>query len=240
MSIQGNYIVTREREDIDWTARSEGGVLTPVLYRVTGDKDRDTLFMAEVVEVGPGVPLITLEQHATGDRIGGPPGPLATVLALRPEVFVVAPGDMLMMSLYNVSYRIHRGGKPHHVVQNRYVAGKLTRQVTGEYGVQPLQQYVHLKPAPERAQRSMNGPLIWTSDGDSDKVDDVAHGQGIMASYGEVVAIGPGRWDEMRFVKYAGAVGDLVLFDRSHSTLDVNVQGRKYTLVDARQIVSVE
>jgi co-chaperonin GroES (HSP10) len=106
--------------------------------------------------------------------------------------------------------------------------------------VMPLQQYVLLKPAPERAQQSMNGPLIWTSDGDAEKADDVAHGQGIMASYGEVVAVGPGRWDEMRFVQFTGQVGDLVLFDRSHSTLDVNIQGRKYTLVDARQIVSIE
>jgi co-chaperonin GroES (HSP10) len=227
--IQGNYILTREREDIDWTARSEGGILSPVLYRVTGDKDRDTLFMAEVVEVGPGLPLVTLDEHYE----------LGHVLRLRPEAFVVAPGDMLMMSLYNVSYRIHRGGKPHFVVQNRYVAGKLSREATGEYAAVPLQQYVLLKAAPERAQQIMNGPLIWTSDGDSDKADDVGHGQGIMASYGEVVAIGPGRWDEYRFVRYEGQVGDLVLFDRSHSTLDINIQGRKYTLVDARQIVDV-
>lgn len=224
-----NYILCKENEQVDWTSRGEGGVLTPVLYRVTGDKDRDTLFMAEVVEVGPGVDLIAYET-----RPGG------TVITLRPEAFAVAPKDVLLMSLYNVSYRIHRGGRPHFLVQNRYIAGKLTRQPTGEYGVQPVQQYVLLKPAPERAQKAMNGGLIWVSDGDADKVDDVGHSQGIMASYGEVVSCGPGRWDEGRFVVSPAAPGDLVLYDRSHSTLDVTIQGRKYALVDARQIVMVE
>ena len=231
----GSYILCREVEDLDRKARSSA-IIAPVMYRVTGDKDRDTLFIAQALEVGEGLPQLTYRELTVEHPDGTTES--ITLPHWQPEAMVVAPGELLLMNLYNVSYRVHRAGRPHFVVQNRYVCGVLDPEL---WTVRPMQNYVLLAPDPEAAQKAMTGSgMIWLSEGDSEATDHVPHGQGIMAAYGRVVAAGPGRWDEGRFVSCAASEGDLVLFDKSHSTLDVTLQGRKFCLVDARQIVMVE
>lgn len=197
---------------MDRAAQGAGGIHAPVMYRLTGDNDYDRLFMAEVVKCGEGQ---IVRDHA--------------------EVFVVHEGDILMMNLCNVSYRLHLDGKPFWMVQNRFIAGVLDPET---FIVRPVQHWILVKADAERAARSVNPGRIWIpGEGGTDHVD---HDRGLHVDFGEVVDVGPGRWFEGDWLAPNCSVGDWILYDKSHSTLPVTIRGESMTLVSATQVVLVE
>lgn len=212
-NVAGERILAREVSFVEQNARS-ASVLAPVMYRLTGDNDRDRAFIAQVVRVGEGETLY----HG------------------HPEVFVVKPGDVLVMNLSNVSYRLHLYGQPFWMVQNRYVAGTID---TKDWTVQPQQHFCLVRSNPARKHALIaGGGLIHLADGDANSTDHLQHG--LKADCGEVIACGPGRWLEGDFVRPPCKPGDFVLYDTSHSTLPLLIRGESMTLVAAHQILLTE
>jgi co-chaperonin GroES (HSP10) len=210
--VAGDRILAREVSFVDQAAQSET-ILAPVMYRLSGDNDYDRAFIAQVVRVGE------------GESRGG-----------HPERFVVEAGDILVMNLSNVSYRLHLGGLPFWMVQNRFIAGTLNPK---DWSVQPQQHFCLVKANPDRRQALITGGgRIILSDGDASSTDHIQHG--LKADYGEVVAVGPGRWIDGDFVKPPCKPGDGILYDMSHSTLPLLIRGEAMTLVAAHQVLLVE
>jgi hypothetical protein len=123
--------------------------------------------------------------------------------------------------------------RPHYVVQNRFIAGVLEEAFT----VKPVQNYVLLQPDPERARLATIGKGILHLASVEVTTDDVRRHAGIQAEYGVVVSKGPGAWVDGVWMEAHCEVGDLVLFDKSHSTLPILIRGKGYTLVPSHQII---
>jgi co-chaperonin GroES (HSP10) len=105
--------------------------------------------------------------------------------------------------------------------------------------VTPAQHFCLVRPDPERAHKATTGGgLIRLSDGDASATDHVR--DGLKSEFGIVTAVGPGRWFEGDWVAPPCKVGDLILYDRSHSTLPLLVRGEGMTLVAAHQVLYVE
>jgi co-chaperonin GroES (HSP10) len=207
--LRAEYILCVEDEELDRTSRSSGGIVAPVMYTLKG-KDKDQLFMARVLQCGPG----KLED---GTR----------------RAMCVQRGDMLMMLQNNVSYRVTLQQRPHYVVQNRFVAGVLTEDLQ----VIPKQHYILVKSDPERARLATIGKgLLHLASVEID-TDDVRRRSGIQAEYGVVLAKGPGAWIDGNWLEAECEVGDLILYDKSHSTVPVMIKGQAYTLVPSDMMI---
>ncbi len=184
------------------------------MYRLTGsDNDRDRVFLAEVVRVG------------TGEVFRG-----------HPEVFVAAEGDIILANLSNVDYRVHLQGQAYWLLQNKSVAATLNRET---WKVTPAQHYTLVRPDPEAAHMATTGgTLIRLSEGDASATDHVR--AGLKSEWGRVIACGPGRHFDGEWLAPPCKPGDLILYDRSHSTLPLLVRGDSETLVAAHQVLYVE
>lgn len=196
-----------EREAVDRTARSAGGILSPVMYRITGDKDYDCPFIGQAVSVGG--------NHGEENE-------------------VVAEGDFVICSLFNVGHRVLLGGQPTYSIMTVNVAGKLNPET---YEVQPVQHYVLARPAPDRAKRLATGASIIELSGPVVTTDDVGRGNGLKAEWGEVISVGPGQMLDGQWEEPECLPGDMILYDASHSSVPVTIRSQPFVLVSCMQII---
>jgi co-chaperonin GroES (HSP10) len=153
---------------------------------------------------------------------------------IEPETMCVERGDVFLCTLHNLSYKLEERGRKTYQVRNGVIYAKLEKETLT---VKPLQDLILVKKNDGRALKHQSGGEIWLPvDGMS--TDDV-RSPAIVAEYGEVVDVGPGRWRDGKWSEPPCKVGDLVLFDASYSTLPVTIKGESFTLVPAPQLVQI-
>lgn len=218
---------------IPWTrdgdARTVGGVLAPVMYEITGsDASRDKPFIGEVLGTGPGI----IDQ--SGNR----------------EEMCVQAGDVFICNLHNISYKLTERGRKTYVVRNGVVYARIDKETLT---VQPLQDLILVKTGESKSCRaSLLEPMtvekrallhmrgegqVWLPT-EAMSTDDVKS-SAILAEYGEVVSVGPGRYRDGRWSQPPCKAGDLIIYDGSYSTLPIRIRGESFTLVPAPQLVKV-
>lgn len=194
----------------DRTIRATHGIYAPVSYEVTGGAGtRDQPFIGEVLSTGPGI---------------------------EPETMCVAPGDVFICTVHNISYRVTELGRKTYMVRNGVVYATIDKETLV---AKPVQDLILVKKNEERALRHMRegGGQVWLPT-EAMSTDDV-RSPAIVAEYGEVVACGPGRWRDGKWSQPPCKAGDLILFDASYSTLPVRIRGESFTLVPAPQLVKI-
>ena len=93
------------------------------------------------------------------------------------------------------------------------------------FGLEPLEDRVVVKPIEEETQRTPTGIII--PDTAKEKPQE-----------GEVVAIGPGRFEDGKRVPLDVKVGDRVIYSKYGGT-EVKVEGAEYLVLSARDLFAV-
>jgi len=93
------------------------------------------------------------------------------------------------------------------------------------FGLEPLEDRVVVKPIEEGTQKTPTGIII--PDTAKEKPQE-----------GEVVAIGPGRFEEGKRVPLDVKVGDRVLYSKYGGT-EVKVEGDEYLVLSARDLFAI-
>lgn len=187
------------------------GLEVPVIVEVLAHQSRDKPFFGDIIAHGPGV-----EQHGVRNPMIGERGT------------VILTNDNM------ISYRINEKGAVYYLIRNSAIMGTVDPDT---FVIQPEQHYVLVKENEKAALAlSSRGP-IWVPTMDMETDDEsTRHNVGLRAEYGEVVACGPGRWQDGQFQRPTQNPGDVVLYDCSHSTLAVTIRGARFTLVACTQI----
>jgi co-chaperonin GroES (HSP10) len=193
------------------TVFSEGSRYeTPVIVEVLAHQSRDKPFFGDIIDQGPG-----FEQHGVRNPMVG------------------QIGDVFVCNDNMISYRVHEIGVPLYLIRNSAISALLNPET---FVISPVQHYILVKENEPRALALSSRGSIWLPTTDMETDDEgERHNSGIRAEYGEVVAVGPGRWHEGQHQKPSCLPGDMVLYDCSHSTLSVTIRGERYTLVASTQ-----
>lgn len=225
----------------DGESRALRGVIAPVMYEITGsDASRDKPFIAEATGTGPGLK----------DHLG------------HLEAVCVKPGDVFICNLHNISYRVTEGGQKTYMVRSGVIYATISVQpavesddaaiddILGgnaegpkEFKVNPVQDLILVRKNEERALLHMRGRAnlpngeLWLPT-EAMATDDV-RSPAIVAEYGEVVSVGPGRYRDGRWSEPPCKAGDLIIYDGSYSTLPIRIRGESFTLVPAPQLVKI-
>jgi chaperonin GroES len=93
------------------------------------------------------------------------------------------------------------------------------------FGLEPLEDRVVVKPLEEETQRTPTGIII--PDTAKEKPQE-----------GEVVAIGPGRFEDGKRVPLDVKVGDRVIYSKYGGT-EVKVEGDEYLVLSARDLFAI-
>ena len=93
------------------------------------------------------------------------------------------------------------------------------------FGLEPLEDRVVVKPLEEETQRTPTGIII--PDTAKEKPQE-----------GEVVAVGPGRFEEGKRVPVDVKVGDRVIYSKYGGT-EVKVEGEDYLVLSARDLFAI-
>jgi co-chaperonin GroES (HSP10) len=188
----------------------EGQLIAPVVVEVQAHQSRDKPFFGDIVAQGPG-----FEQHGVRNPMVG------------------TTGDILITNTNMISYRVNERGDVMYLIRNSAVMALLDPE---RYVITPAQHYILVKENEPRALALSSRGQIWipTTDMQTDDEEE-RFNVGIHAEYGEVVAVGPGRWHEGQLQKPSCAPGDMLLYDCSHSTLAVTLRGERFTLVACTQ-----
>lgn len=186
----------------------------PTHVEVTGDKNRDRVFFGDVLDRGPGI-----EQH--GQR----------------NAMVAEIGATVLCNENTLSYRVNERGAALYLLRNPTIAATIDRET---FRLTPVQHYILVRENEDRALAlSSRGP-IWVPTMGIETDDEASrHRQGLVAEYGEVVAQGPGRWEDGQHIRPTCQPGDMIMYDCSHSTLPVTIRGEAFTLVSASQVAMV-
>lgn len=192
------------------TVFSDSGFETPVIVEVLAHQSRDKPFFGDIVAQGPGV-----EQHGVRNPMVG------------------TRGSVIIANDNTISYRVNEKGAVLYMFRNSAIMGLLDPET---FKITPAGHYILVKENEPRAlELSSRGP-IWVPTTDMETDDESSRfNQGLRAEYGEVVAVGPGRWHEGQFQQPSCAPGDMLLYDCSHSTLAVTIRGERFTLVACTQ-----
>lgn len=214
----------------DREVRATGGIIAPVAYEITGgDGSRDKPFIGEVTAIGPGCK----DQHGNWEEVP------------------VDVGDVVVCTVHNLSYRFTEQGKRQYLLRSGVAYATIHKET---FALTPIQDLILVRTGPtpsllatatepltveERALRHMRGNegRVWLPT--EDMATDDVRSPAIKAEYGEVIAVGPGRWRDGRWSAPPCKEGDLVLFDGSYSTLPIRIRGERYTLVPAPQLVKI-
>jgi co-chaperonin GroES (HSP10) len=183
---------------------------TPVVVEVLAHQSRDKPFFGDIVDQGEG-----FEQHGVRNPMVG------------------QRGDVLVTNDNMISYRVNERGEVFYMIRNSAIMALLHPET---FVLTPCQHYILVKENEPRALAlSSRGP-IWVPTMDME-VDDEGDrfNVGLRGEYGEVVAVGPGRWHEGQFQKPLCQPGDMLFYDCSHSTLSVAIRGERFTLVACTQ-----
>jgi co-chaperonin GroES (HSP10) len=232
------------REDEEFEARlhfsDSSGMAASVDYSLTGDADSNRPFWGRVVDVGPG----RAEPPGGGwyDRIGLAPSQAAMArmqLERLSSCATLIPGDTVCCNLNAVSYR-QPFTSGTYMVRAPYISLTIDRE---SFETKPQRNYFTVRTNEERVHAAVSRGGIWmpTTDLSTDDVEARRKRRrgGLLAAYGEVVAVGPGCWNEGQWQQPQCKPGDLVLYDASFGTLDVTVKGQKLTVVDSERLVDV-
>src|SRR5213593_922419 len=92
-------------------------------------------------------------------------------------------------------------------------------------GLEPLEDRVVVEPLVEVTQRTPTGSVIPDTAKEKPKE-------------GEVVAVGPGRFEEGKRVPVDVKVGDRVIYSKYGGT-EVKVEGEEYLILSARDVLAV-
>lgn len=234
------------REDEEFEARlhfsDASGLSAMADYSLTGDADSNRPFWGRVEDVGPG-------------RVAAPKeGPWAAWLRssmpldsweeARHQLFKlstppnVRAGDTICCNLNAVSYRLPYSGR--YMIRAPYVMLTIDRE---SFETRPQRNFFTVRRNDEAVHAAISRGGIWmpTQDLSTDDVEAKRRRRrgGILAAYGEVVAVGPGCWNEGQWQQPACQPGELVLYDASFGTLDVTVKGNKLTVVDSERLVDI-
>jgi chaperonin GroES len=93
------------------------------------------------------------------------------------------------------------------------------------FGLEPLEDRVVVRPIEEDTQRTPTGIII--PDTAKEKPQE-----------GEVVAVGPGRFEDGKRVPFDVKVGDRVIYSKYGGT-EVKVEGDEYLVLSARDLLAV-
>ena len=93
------------------------------------------------------------------------------------------------------------------------------------FGLEPLEDRVVVKPLEEETQRTPTGIII--PDTAKEKPQE-----------GEVVAIGPGRFEDGKRVPLDVKVGDRVIYSK-YSGSEVKVDGKEYLIVSEKDVLAI-
>jgi co-chaperonin GroES (HSP10) len=213
--------------ELDRTSRFAGSeLLAPSMYEIKGDHNRDKLFLGEVLDVGPGV---TVQGTA--------------------EDMCCAPGDIILANLSNISYRLQERGRKTYQLRNGIVQAALDPET---FAVRPLQDNILVtsgksrhfpgRTVEERAIEHASGGPIWLPT-EGMETDDTRerrrYSSGIIAAYGEVVAVGPGCYRDGQWREPTCKPGDLLLYDSSFGTLPITIKGEGFTLVPSDRVAQI-
>jgi co-chaperonin GroES (HSP10) len=210
-SLPEDLVLTRKSRVWSRTVFSAGSQLeTPVVVEVLAHQSRDKPFFGDIVAQGPGV-----EQHGVRNPMVGERGT------------VVVTNDNM------ISYRVTERGEVFYMLRNSALMATLDPETLL---LAPCQHYILVREN-ERAALALSsrGP-IWVPTMDMETDDEsTRHNSGLRAEYGEVIAVGPGRWQDGQLQKPSCQAGDMLLYDCSHSTLAVSIRGERFTLVACTQ-----
>jgi len=209
--IPEDLVLTRKSAIWARTVFSAGSAFeAPVMVEVLAHQSRDIPFFGDIIQQGPG-----FEQHGVRNPMVG------------------RPGDTIVTNNNMISYRVTERGEVGYLIRNSTIMAILDPET---FGLKPQQHYILVKENEPRAlELSSRGP-IWLPTTDMETDDESSrHQMGLRAEYGEVIAIGPGRWHEGQFQKPSCLPGDMLLYDCSHSTLAVTIRGERFTLVACTQ-----
>lgn len=213
-----DLVLTRKSQIWGRTVFSPGlggaGLEAPVIVDVQAHQSRDKPFFGDIVDQGEG-----FEQHGVRNPMVG------------------KRGDVVITNTNMISYRLPEKGEVFYAIRNSALMATLDPE---SFQIRPEQHYILVRENEKAALAlSSRGP-IWvpTMDMETDDEGD-RHNVGLRAEYGEVVAVGPGRWHEGQFQKPTCAPGDMLLYDCSHSTLAVTIRGQRFTLVACTQEATV-
>ena len=93
------------------------------------------------------------------------------------------------------------------------------------FGLEPLEDRVVVKPLEEETQKTPTGIII--PDTAKEKPQE-----------GEVVAVGPGRFEEGKRIPMDVKIGDRVLYSKYGGT-EVKVEGDEYLVLSARDLFAI-
>jgi len=92
------------------------------------------------------------------------------------------------------------------------------------FGLEPLEDRIVVRPLEEETQKTASGIII--PDTAKEKPQE-----------GEVVAVGPGRYEEGKIVPMTLKVGDRVIYSKYGGT-EVKVEGDEYLVLTARDVLA--
>lgn len=222
-----DFVLVRE-SDLDRKAHGETDtLLAATMYALLG-KGNDQAFISEVVDYGPGV--IRKGYH---------------------EGVPCVTGETVIFNYQHASYRLQERGEKRWLVRSYNVQARLD---TETFEVTPLQDQILVASNPDaesiahplmkigdRIQAHQSGGAIWLpEDVDTDDVRERHPNRtGMVACYGEVLSVGPGRYRDGDWNQARCERGDLILFDASYGTLPLTIKGKSYTLVPAGNLALI-
>lgn len=204
-----DLVLTRESRIWGRTVLS-GSFETPVVVEVQAHQSRDKPFFGDIVAQGEG-----FEQHGVRNPMVG------------------KRGDVVVANTNMLSYRLHEKGEAFYAIRNSALMATLDPE---RFELTPCQHYILVRENEKAALALSSRGDVWlpTTDFVTDDEED-RFNIGLRAEYGEVIAVGPGRWHEGQFQQPKCAPGDMLLYDCSHSTLAVTIRGQRFTLVACTQ-----
>lgn len=230
----------------DGEARVVGNLVAPVMYEITGsDASRDKPFIAEVIGTGPGIEPEKMCVKTGDVFICNLHNISYKLTELGQKTYVVRNGVVyakVVVSDPNAELpklERWRAARDNDDAIVGAILGGNHETIKETITVQPLQDLILVRKNEARALAHMreHGGKLWlpTEDMSTDDVRSPA----ITAEYGEVVAVGPGRYRDGRWSQPPCRAGDLVIYDGSYSTLPIRIRGESFTLVPAPQLVKV-
>lgn len=108
------------------------------------------------------------------------------------------------------------------------VAKKIVKSVAKKSDIQPTGDRVLLKPlSPEETGRKLASGIIIPETVNKEKPEQ-----------GTVVAVGPGKWDDGKFIPVTVKVGDRVMFSK-YGFDEIKVNGVEYYIVSETSILAI-
>lgn len=189
------------------------GFEVPVIVEVLAHQSRDKPFFGDVIQNGPGIEQFGMRNPMVAER-----------------------GDVIVTNDNMISYRAHERGAVYYHIRNGSIMATLNPD---SFELAPANHYILVMENERAALALSSRGQVWVPTMDMETDDEsTRHNVGLKGEYGEVLAVGPGRWTEGRFDRPTQQPGDMILYDCSHSTLSLTIKGSRFTLVPCTSVVN--